>query len=165
MEQLKLSDLLEEKLIYFDVEADNRENLLVELAGKLYEKGYVKNTYANAILEREKQYPTGLPTKIVKIAVPHTDIEHVNKPCVLIAGLKKPVDFKDMGNGKDDIAVELVFMLSVNKPKEHLIVLQQIIGLFSDEETLMKIKNARCPKSMIEVIREGIYKKNKQYIE
>lgn len=157
MEQLKLSDLLSEDLIFFGVEAENRTQLLTNLSEILFQRGYVKESFLHAVLEREAQYPTGLPTQMIKIAVPHTDIQHVNKAGILIASLKEPIMFKDMGNGVDDIPVELVFMLSINAPKEHVLVLQQIIGLFCDDKVLSQIKAAQNPKALLSIIGSNVY--------
>lgn len=154
--QLKLSDLLDESLILFNVEAKNREELLTKLSHLLYERGYVKESYLVAVQERENKYPTGLPTKMIRIAVPHTGIEHVKKSGILVAFLKEPIVFKDMGNGVDDIPVELVFMLSISAPKDQLLVLQQIIDLFSNDKALTAIKAVRDAKSFIQVIKDNI---------
>lgn len=156
MEQLKLSDLVDEKLVFFNVVAKNRIELLTNLSRVMYEMGYVKDSFLEAVLEREENYPTGLPTNMIKIAVPHTDRGHVNKPGILIASLKEPVKFKDMGNGVDDIPVELVFMLSINTPNEHVLVLQQIIGLFCNDDALEQLKEARNPKELIAAISNNI---------
>lgn len=44
---LKLEEIqmLNEELIYLDLEADNSEELLSLLSDKLYEKGYVKESF------------------------------------------------------------------------------------------------------------------------
>ena len=116
--------MLDRELIFLNFEADDREDLLSRLSDILYEKGYENESFKQAILEREKVFPTGLPTLGVKVALPHTDTEHVIKPAILISTLKEPVVFKEMGNGVNDIDVGIVFLLAVKNPAYQVKLLQ-----------------------------------------
>ena len=149
--------MLNEELIYLDLEADNREELLSLLSDKLYEKGYVKESFKKAIIEREKVFPTGLPTLGVKVALPHTDPIHVNKPAILVSTLKNPIKFKEMGNGINDIEVEMVFMLAVKEPAHQVELLQKLINIFSKENVLISLKECRDEKAIYEILKEELY--------
>ena len=62
----------------------DREELLRELSIILENKGYVKGTYQESIINRERIHPTGLMVEdLINIAIPHTDVDHVNKPTKL----------------------------------------------------------------------------------
>jgi len=50
-------------LVYPKFHADNREEALRKLVDFTFTKGYVKETYLDAVLEREKVFPTGLIIK------------------------------------------------------------------------------------------------------
>ena len=63
--------------------------MIEELSHILYKKGYVKESYTSAILEREKQFPTGLKTPGINIAMPHTYPEHVIKPAIFSSNSRK----------------------------------------------------------------------------
>ena len=89
--------LLHEDLVLFDVEAKSSEELLKKLANVLLEKGYVKNSYPEAILTREAAYPTGLNTKGIAIAMPHAAAEHAVQAAILVARLKEPVILRRWG--------------------------------------------------------------------
>ena len=54
------TDLLKPELVFFDFEATDRIDFFTKLGEKLKEGGYVKDSWLDAILEREKNYPTGL---------------------------------------------------------------------------------------------------------
>ena len=105
--------LLHEDLVLFDVEAGNCEELLKKLSHVLLEKGYVKDSYPEAILTREAAYPTGLNTKGIAIAMPHAAPVHAVEAAILVARLKNPVIFKEMGGTGNDVPARLVFMLSI----------------------------------------------------
>ena len=49
---------LNEELVFRNVEASTDSEVLAYLAGELYQKGYVKEEYIQAIQDREKEYPT-----------------------------------------------------------------------------------------------------------
>ncbi|MFD3126699.1 PTS sugar transporter subunit IIA, partial [Streptococcus agalactiae] len=66
-----------EKLIYNDLISLNHRyrdqtNLLEVLSQYLLQKGYVKTEFSKAILQREKDYPTGLQLENMAVAIPHT---------------------------------------------------------------------------------------------
>ena len=54
------TSLLKPELVFFDFEADDRFDFFKKLGEKLKEGSYVKDSWLDAILEREKNYPTGL---------------------------------------------------------------------------------------------------------
>lgn len=39
--------------------------------------GYVKDSFLKGLVDREKNYPTGLKTSVCGIAIPHTDSIHI----------------------------------------------------------------------------------------
>ena len=77
--------------IYLDVKEENYKDILKKIGDILYKKGYVKESYTKSLLNREEMSPTGLPLSPWSIAIPHTDPEHVIKPCIIIFKLKNIV--------------------------------------------------------------------------
>ncbi|EEQ49351.1 MULTISPECIES: PTS sugar transporter subunit IIA [Selenomonas] len=142
--------LLHEDLVLFDVEAADREELLTKLANVLREKGYVKDSYPQAILEREAAYPTGLNTKGVAIAMPHAAAAHAVEAAILVARLKHPVTFKEMGGTGKDVPARLVFMLSIDDPEGHVIMLGKFMSIFCDEGKLVDLYETNNPKAVVE---------------
>jgi galactitol PTS system EIIA component len=132
-------ELLDEDLIFLNYEAKDRQELLENLFKELQKRGYVKNSYLQGILNREKIFPTGLNTDGVKVAVPHTDAIHVNKPVIVVAKLKDPVIFKEMGNSANDVRVQLVFMLAIKNPDIQVKTLSNLMSIFSDKEKLIDV--------------------------
>lgn len=141
--------LLHDELVLLDCSANDSEELLRKLAAILKEQGYVKDSYAQAIIDREEVFPTGLNTPGTKVVMPHTDPVHVNKAAILVAKLKNPVLFKEMGNSGKSVEAKLVFMLAVTDPKGHLATLSKLMSIFSDGEKLLGLYNAKTKKEMI----------------
>lgn len=146
--------LLNEELIFLDFESANQEELLKELGNFLYSKGYVKESYVDGIIQREKVFPTGLNTLGVAVAIPHTDAKHVNKSALLVAKLKNPICFKEMGNGINDVYVKLIFMLAIKNPDEQLKTLSKLMSIFSEEKTLLNIYNAKIKKDIFNILND-----------
>ena len=149
-----LKDLLYEDLVLFDIEASDDEKLLRKMSEKIKEKGFVKDTFADAIVKREQIFPTGLSTEGIKVAIPHTDIEHVITPCVTIARLKKPVIFKEMANEKNTVPAEIVFMLAMNAHDGQVNVLEKLMNIFCNKEVLLKLSTIDNAAEMIQVLTE-----------
>lgn len=145
--------LLHEDLVLINYEAKNRNDLLTGLSKILIDKGYVKESYTSGILNREKNFPTGLNTEGVKVAIPHTDAKYVNVPAILIAKLKNPVIFKEMSSGTEDVQVLLVFMLAIKDPNIQLKTLSKIMEIFSDGETLKSIYESDSASKIIKKLK------------
>ena len=90
--------ILKKELILLDIDVKDKLDVLEIMADNLHRLGYVKDTYKKAVIEREKVFATGLPTLIGGVAIPHTDIQHVDIPAISIARLNKAVDFVIMGD-------------------------------------------------------------------
>ncbi|MBY4798239.1 PTS sugar transporter subunit IIA [Collinsella sp. AGMB00827] len=149
-EEVAIEDLLHTELMLFDVVVDSKEELIRVLANRAEQAGFVEPGYAEDVIERERQFPTGLPTVGLKVAVPHAMTqEHVNKPAIVTARLAQPVLFKEMGAGVADVPVELVFMLVAKGDKQHLAVLQKLISLLSDPEALRVLGTLTEPDELM----------------
>lgn len=145
---------LDSELIKVDLEADSSTDVFKQLGGLLIEKGYAKDTYIDALIEREKKFATGLDIGNFGVAIPHTDASHIIKGGTGIATLSKPVNWIQLGTDDDHIDVNIVFMLAVKDPNKHLTFLQKIIQIFQDKDTMEKIVQEKNPKKIIEIIKE-----------
>lgn len=110
-----------------------------QLAGVLFESGYVRESYAQAIVDREASYPTGLEFGEHSIAMPHCDIQHVNSPAICMAVLKKPVAWHRMDDPESTCNAELVIMLALNEAHAHLEMLQKVVALLQNQDLVAEI--------------------------
>lgn len=123
------------------LEGSNSMDILRQLGAELYRQGYVKESYIDAVIEREKEFPTGLPTKGVGIAIPHADAIHVNEEALILGILKEPVNFTVMGSHNDQVEVQLVFMLAIKDPQMQLNMLKRLMEGCQKEEVLYTLRN------------------------
>lgn len=133
--------------------AKTNTEVLTQMCEHLCGKGIVKDTYCEAILEREKNFPTGLNTHGINVAIPHADVSHVNKASLCVAVLNPTVDFHAMDEPEDAVAVSLVIMLVLTEPHGHLEMLQKIVGLIQNQEDVKKIITAEDKGAVEAVIR------------
>jgi PTS system galactitol-specific IIA component len=129
-------------LVVVGLGADTREEVLRIMGGLLYDRGYVTETWAEAALERESGFPTGLPTQDVRVAIPHTGVQYCLKPGIAVATLAHPVQFLEMATTDSVLEVEVVFCLSVTRPKEQVIWLKRLVSIFERPGFLRRLKSA-----------------------
>jgi galactitol PTS system EIIA component len=148
--------VFDESVILLDVEADTKEAVLETVAKNLVDKGLVKESFVPAILKRESEFATGLPTAGVSVAIPHTDVEHVNQKTISVAVLKKPVDFVIMGDDSETTPVQIIFMLAMDEAHSQLTLLQKLMQVFQDETTLTTLANATDQTSIKTLLEEKL---------
>ncbi|MDQ0998619.1 PTS system galactitol-specific IIA component [Phyllobacterium ifriqiyense] len=132
-----LMNYLDPGAIILGVRAETDREVISLLAERLHALGYVKPSFADAVLARESQLPTGLPLGGVNnVAVPHTDPEHVLKPGLAFATLIQPVAFANMEDPDERLPVRLVFLMALNDKDKQVEMLQEIAGAIQSPETI-----------------------------
>lgn len=148
-----------EIIVQQDMSAESDLELIGGIADRLLRDGYVEPTFKDAIINREKQYPTGLVTDVYGVAVPHIDTVHVKRNAVFVATLREPVTFHEMGGEKDDtVAVECLFMLLLSGDGEILKLLAGFMKVLQNREDLTLIRAADSPDAIREVVRKYLDK-------
>ena len=134
--------IISEDLVLVNETVQSSEEIIRKLGKLLLEEKYVKDSFVEAVLDREKIFPTGLQTTTIGFAIPHTDAEHVLKSTVAIATLKSPVTFMAMGSPEDEISVSIVMMLAISDPKKVIDTLTKVISILQNEATIDELINA-----------------------
>ena len=145
---------LDKNMIVTGLEAETYQDVMKQLGGIVIREGYAKETYIDALIEREGEFPTGLDIDGYGVAIPHTNPTHINKVGTAIAILKKPVTFIEMGTDDDEVQVRIVFMLAVKDPNAHIDSLQRIIGMLQDTALLERLLQATDADAIIQMIRD-----------
>lgn len=145
---------LKESLIFTNLEAKTYEDVMRAVGQKVTAEGFAKESYVDALINREKDFPTGLDIDGFGVAIPHTDVSHVNKAATAIAILKNPVTFVQMGTDDDYVDAKVIFVLAVDDPKGHLEQLQRIISIIQDKDALEKLTQVNEASEIINVIKE-----------
>ncbi|MBL1229102.1 PTS sugar transporter subunit IIA [Enterococcus sp. BWB1-3] len=150
---MDVENLVEEELVLFTTQKDQLL-LLEETADLLEQQGKTKSTYKQAVIEREKIFPTGLETEHIGVAIPHADSIHVNESAIAIVVLKHQVPFIQMGSEDEQVQVEVLFMLALKKAEDQLEMLQVLVELIQDERNMDKLRHAKDAAGIIQCIRQ-----------
>ena len=148
---------LNEELVFRNVQAKTDSEVLAFLASEMYKKNYVKEEYIQAIQEREKEYPTGLPSTPPGIAIPHANYEMVNKTTLAIATLKDPVLFHNMENNNEQLPIQIVIMMAIGEPHGQVEMLQKIVGIIQDEPLRQEMIRAGNDTELLELIKKAVF--------
>ena len=134
----------------------DREELIRLMAAQAEAKELVLPTFTEAVLKREVNYPTGLSTEYINVAVPHTDACHVVSQAIVVAKVDPPVEFAAMGMSDDIIPVNYVFMLLLKKDNTQVPLLQKLMNLCADEAATAALKTADTAEEVLRVL-HGYY--------
>lgn len=146
---------LNQALILTDVQAETYDDVMKNVGSQFIKEGYCKDSYVDALIEREREYPTGLDVDGYGVAIPHTNVTHVNKAGTGIAILDHPVTFHEMGGDDEDtVEVQIVFMLAVVEPNQHIDELQRILAIIQDTGVLDALLAAKGKQEIISIIKE-----------
>lgn len=148
---------LDEDLIFTDLNFQTKEETLSFLSNQLFKKGYVKSEYQQAILDREKTYPTGLPSPGVNIAIPHADNNLVNETTIAIGILNDPVSFYSMENTTTELNVQIVMMLAIKEPHGQIEMLQKVVAIIQNEELTKRITQTHDEKEVMTMLKPYLY--------
>lgn len=120
---------------------DNALHALTYISEVLYEKGIVKDTYLNALLEREKIYPTGVLLDGYAVAIPHCDAAHTHRPAIFIVRPASPVTF-DRADDCATVDVSLIISLVVTHPADQLELLKALFSNLQNKQFYQFLLNA-----------------------
>lgn len=142
-------ELLRPELVFFDLEANDAQELFDGLEDRLKPLGYLKDTWRAAIGEREKNYPTGLACPTAQIAIPHTDPVNLERPYIAIVKPKSPIKFQPMGGMGDEVEAKLVINLGIMRDGGQVEMLQKLMGIFMDEAKSANVLSQATPEGMV----------------
>ncbi|MDO4813626.1 MAG: PTS sugar transporter subunit IIA [Gemella sp.] len=138
--------------IYLDVEGTTFEEILKNVNTSLVQRGKVKESFYEAVLEREKTFPTGLEFPGYNIAIPHTDSVHVNTNSIVVVKPKNPIVFRDMGTNSKELEVKVLLLLLISKNEDQVTVLSGIIKQFADAECYQNILESSSEEEIYNII-------------
>lgn len=147
------TELFSEELVFIEQELEDREELFKWFNSCMLEQGFVNESYYESILRREQQFPTGIQTSTVGVAIPHADPENLNKPFIAVVRPKQGIEFEPMGIAEGKIQAELIFMLGVLKNGDQVIALQKLMNLLTNDEAVRQLLEVRTCKEVMDIIR------------
>lgn len=158
-----MSDTKKELQVFgYILESTNRTEILEYLSEELFSKGLVDDKYKDAVLKREKEYPTGVPCQPFSIAMPHAERENVYENAIIVTKLLKGAPFHRMDKPEDTISVKLIFMLAINSNDQELEIITQIMDIIQEQSIINNLVNARSESEIEHYITDYMSKSNQK---
>ncbi len=148
---MKLSELLTERLISADLQADGKLAVLDELAqliSRAYE-GVNAEAVARALLDRERIMSTAVGAGV---AIPHAKTPAVDRIVVCLGLHRDGIDFEAEDGSKTQIFFTL--LAPERSSGEHLKVLARISRICQDKEFRKRLRAAGNSVAIMELIRD-----------
>ncbi len=122
------------------------------LCDKAMDNGCIEPVFVQAVLEREKEYPTGLPT-LVPIAIPH-----IHDGCLTILFLNGSLGRSGVismhgGSGRRHRG-KLVFLFGITDPSYQTAVLRKFSTIFQSEEELHQMMETKEAEKVMAQMKE-----------
>ncbi|MHB8095958.1 MAG: PTS sugar transporter subunit IIA [Candidatus Aminicenantales bacterium] len=155
---MKLHCLLTEDLIIPDLKSRTRDDVLKEIVGFLKKKNKISRDKElfEKLTQREMLGSTAIGDGV---AIPHCKLKGVKCPVFLLGISRKGADFDSM-DGKPS-HLFFVVITSPDNPSLSLQILAAIAKLVRSAATLPgKVLDAKTPKAIIDIVREGEEKTN-----
>lgn len=146
---MKLSDLLDGKVITTNLRAKDKIGAMREMAGILSRAGKIKDSAVvlKALVDREAVDTTAFGQGL---AFPHARIDGLKEPVALLAISKRGIDFK----AKDGHPTYLffLFLTPTEETELHLQILSESSAIFSDKTLYHYIRRAKTPAAVLSLI-------------
>jgi PTS system galactitol-specific IIA component len=146
------------ELVIVGLGATTPEDAIRALAGAATSSGYGRSSLPDAVVAREREFPTALPTTI-PVAIPHADAEHVRRPGLALATFARPVQFIQMGTDDIRLDVTAMFMPLVTDPRRQTAFLARLIDLLQKDEWKTRIDRATSAVEVALSINELLYER------
>ncbi|EHI69080.1 PTS sugar transporter subunit IIA [Streptococcus ictaluri] len=117
-------------------DAKTQEELFAEVAKHLVSVDYVTPDYGQALLEREKVFPTGLKvdlkdgSELLYAAIPHTETQFCLVDQVVYVKNSQPITFQHMINLEEKCLVPHCFFIINSRANSQTEILSNLITFF-----------------------------------
>ena len=152
---MSIFELLSPQSIFLHLEALTSEEVIRTMGEGLRSQGAVNNGFVQATLERESTAPTGLVLSGThNAAIPHADVEYVQRSSIALATLETPVPFRNMVDKDEEVPVQLVVMLALADPRSQIEALEQVATLLQDPEVVEQLIEAVAVDQILKALRK-----------
>ena len=145
---MKISEIMSENNIVLKARANNKRQLLQQVAAKAAEitKADERSIF-DALLERENLGSTGFGDRI---AIPHCRLSGIDHVHGILFKLSAPIDFQSV----DNKPVDIVFALfsPEDRGADHLTALAKVSRILKEETNLKKIRSTENEMEIFSIL-------------
>ncbi|GIN40825.1 fructose-specific PTS transporter subunit EIIC [Heyndrickxia oleronia] len=149
-----LDSVLDIENIFCNVDAATQDEVFQKLA-KISNDHHISNDATSVIkgfVEREKLSTTGMEQGI---AIPHTELESINKASIVILKLNQGVDWKALDGQPTNIVIAM--FIPKGKANDHLRYLSEVSKLLIHQEFIDQLQHANSSKEIYQLFIENIH--------
>lgn len=143
---MEIKDVLDEKMMVFDLKARTKEEVLEELVKILKENDVVEDEkgFLEVVKKREEEFSTGIG---YGVAIPHGKSNLVKRPSIVFGKSQDGIDYNSM----DGKPAHLFFLIAVpdNSDELHLKVLADLSRALMHKEVREALEKASKPEEVI----------------
>lgn len=150
------------EIIGFILDGLNTDDTLIQISHELSLRGIVCDGYGSKVLERERDYPTGLPTNPVCVAIPHSDKIYAYRSAIGVARVINPVKFRNMGSPNEELLVELIFLLAVPQDEDQILMIQTIMEIVQNQNALVDLMHANTEQELALIFQKHCIEQQKR---
>ena len=149
---IDLNEILDERLVKFDLPAKNKDEVIKSVASFMYEAGKVtdKDKYVEGVFKREAECETGIGNGV---AIPHCKSDAVKEAGFALIQLKNSIEWGSL----DGKPVNYVIMLAAPNTEDnvHLRMLSQLARNLMDDNFLYTLTHAKSIEEIKKLFRRG----------
>lgn len=129
--EFSIADVITEELIYLEMKAKTKEEVIRELSELLEKNGSITNVdeFLKDVFQREKEGMTGIGNGL---AIPHGKSKSVLKTCLAVGKVSTPIKWETL----DDQPVQVIILFAVKDTDAntvHIKLLQKVAMLLAGE--------------------------------
>lgn len=142
----------------FQITEKISSNELIELlATSLVKDGKAKDSYLNAVQDRELEHPTGIDCGDYSIATPHTDSIHVNSSALAIAICNENVTFMNADKSGQELKPKIVVMMCIPESvggEDHIKTIGRIYDIAGNPSVIESMCISETVDDIIKLFKE-----------
>ncbi|MDD4099031.1 MAG: PTS sugar transporter subunit IIA [Lentisphaeria bacterium] len=147
---MRISEILSPSLVKLDVQAQDKEELFEEMVQLFVNDGLItdRESAVTALLEREAKMSTGISRWL---GLPHGKLVEARNILIALGVSKKGIDYDALDG--EPVYVIITIFAEIGNPGPHIQALAEISRLFAIPEVITKIRQARTPQQVIDIIK------------
>lgn len=150
------NNLFHKDLIFLDNDILDSNCFFDFITPILIDKNLIKPTFLSSIKTREENFPTALPLESYSIAIPHTDIEHINNPFIAVMRVKNTAKWHEMANNDSILDVKLIFLLGFIEKDGHIDLLQSLISSFVNDNFISSLLTVSEKDIFLDILNNNV---------
>ncbi|SMO58190.1 PTS sugar transporter subunit IIA [Melghirimyces algeriensis] len=156
-----LQSLFTKELI-FTTDDTTQKEVFTKISKILLERGLVNKEFTEALMERERHYPTGIDlspvaTGLPNAAIPHTEAEFCNGKVIAFVKLKHEIPFKNMIAPDQEIDVKYLFFIINHEKSNQSQVLSDLMAIMTNEERMRALETSTSKDEIYHVLKKECF--------